>query len=113
MLIDGVAYEPGTGEYAGLYTRPTGGWFRIEQGKAVRWSEPRKGSGITGRMVGGVIALLVAAVVAFIGLGWIQGFADLDAQGNPFAGILALFGIGAWVVAAGFGVWGIVLMSRK
>ncbi len=67
----------------------------------------------TGRTIGGIVALLVAALVAFLGYGWFQGFTELDAKGNPFAGMLGLLGMGAVVVAAGFGVWGIVLLSKK
>jgi hypothetical protein len=44
---------------------------------------------------------------------WLSGFSELDAKGNTFAGILGVFGLGAFVVAAGFGVGGIVLLSRK
>jgi hypothetical protein len=38
---------------------------------------------------------------------------DLEADGNQFSGILGLLGLGAWVVAAGFGIAGIVLVNRK
>jgi hypothetical protein len=67
----------------------------------------------TGRTIGGIVALLVAALVAFLGYGWFQGFTELNAKGNPFAGMLGLLGMGAVVVAAGFGIWGTVLLSKK
>jgi len=63
--------------------------------------------------VGGVVCLLVAAVLALLGFSWFQGFVTLEADGNQFAGILALLGVGAWVVGAAFGVWGVTLFSRK
>ena len=67
----------------------------------------------TGRTVGGVLALLVAFFVAWIGWSWFQGFADLQEKGNQFAGMLALLGVGAFVVAGAFGIAGLVLLSRK
>lgn len=67
----------------------------------------------TGRTIGGVVALLVALLVGFLGYGWFQGFNDLQSEGNQFAAILGLFGMGAVVVAAAFGIWGLVLLSKK
>ncbi len=65
------------------------------------------------RMVAGIVALLVAAVAGIQGLSWMTGFVDLDEQGNPFASILALLGMGALAVAAGFGIAGIMLLTKK
>jgi hypothetical protein len=67
----------------------------------------------TGRTIGGAVALLVALLVGFLGYGWFQGFNDLQSEGNQFAAILGLFGMGAFVVAAAFGIWGLVLLSKK
>ena len=67
----------------------------------------------TGRTIGGIVALLVALLVAYLGYGWFQGFNDLQSEGNQFAAILGLFGMGAVVVAAAFGIWGLVLLSKK
>jgi hypothetical protein len=67
----------------------------------------------TGRTIGGIVALLVALLVAYLGYGWLQGFNNLQSEGNQFAAILGLFGLGAFVVAAAFGIWGLVLLSKK
>lgn len=94
----------GTGAYAGNY------W----DGK--RWlgtTGTTQTTRSTGRTIGGIVALAVAALVAYLGYGWFQGFNDLTAEGNEFAGILGLFGTGAIVVAAAFGIWGVVLLSKK
>lgn len=66
-----------------------------------------------GRIIGGVIALVVALAAFLQGLSWLQGFFELDADGNQFAGFLAVLGLGAWAVAAGFGIWGVTLLSKR
>jgi hypothetical protein len=67
----------------------------------------------TGRTIGGIVALLVALLAAYLGYGWFQGFNNLQSEGNPFASILGIFGMGAFAVAAAFGIWGLVLLSKK
>lgn len=111
VVVDGVTYKPGSGQFAGMYAKQGGPWVRIEDGRVVKVnnSPPRS----TGRVIGGVIALFVAVVALWQGFSWFGAFIELDAEGNPFAGTLALLGFGALVVAAGFGIWGIVLVSRK
>lgn len=59
-----------------------------------------------------VACLLVAALVGLQALYWLFGFVDLDSRGNQFAGFLALLGMGAGVVAVGFGVAGVVLLKK-
>lgn len=115
VVIDGRTYKPGTGAYAGLYAAEGRGWVRIVNGRVVsaRGAVGEAGSRSTGRTVGGVICLIVAFLAGLQCVSWISGFSDLDAQGNQFAGMLAVLGLGAFVVAAGFGVAGIVLLSRK
>lgn len=114
IVIDGRTYKPGSGPYEGLYSAGRG-WVRIENGRVVKASGAAGSGGqrSTGRTVGGVICLVVAGLVGIQGVSWLSGFSELDAKGNTFAGILGVFGLGAFVVAAGFGVGGIVLLSRK
>lgn len=63
------------------------------------------------RVTAGVVCLVVAALAGAQALSWFSSFMNLDSQGNQFAGILALLGMGAGVVAAGFGVAGVVLLK--
>ena len=110
IVIDGRTYKPGTGPYAGLYAAPGQAWVRIESGRIVKGST---GSRSSQRTVGGVICLIVAGLAGVQGVSWFSGFTELDAAGNQFAGMLAVLGLGAFVVAAGFGVAGLVLLSRN
>lgn len=66
----------------------------------------------TGRTVGGIILVLVAGFALLQGISWFSGYADLEAQGNQFAGMLVPLALGAFAVAAGFGVWGILLLQK-
>ena len=59
------------------------------------------GSRSSQRTVGGVICLIVAGLAGVQGVSWFSGFAELDAAGNQFAGVLAVLGLGAFVVTAG------------
>lgn len=63
-------------------------------------------------MLSGIVCLIVAGIVGLQALWWLVGFVDLDNQGNQFAGLLALLGMGAGVVAVGFGVAGVVLLKK-
>lgn len=65
------------------------------------------------RITVAVFSLLVAAFFGYLGFSWFGGYSDLEAQGNDFAGLLAVFGLGAWAVAAAFGITGIVLFTRR
>lgn len=60
----------------------------------------------------GVVCLIVAALAGVQALSWLASFSELESEGNPFAGMLALLGMGAGVVAAGFGVAGVVLLKK-
>jgi hypothetical protein len=64
------------------------------------------------RTLGAVVAFLVAGVAALQGLSWIVGFLQLDSDGNQFAGLLALLGMGALAVSAAFGLAGIFLLKK-
>lgn len=55
----------------------------------------------------------IGGIVAYLSYGWFQEFNDLQSEGNQFAFILGLLGLGAFVVAAAFGIWGLVLLSKK
>ena len=65
------------------------------------------------RTVAAIGALICAAVAALMGVSWMSGFAELSDQENPFASILALLAMGAFAVAAAFGITGIVLLTKK
>jgi hypothetical protein len=107
ITINGRTYKPGSGPYDGFYSDGRG-WVRIEGGQVIK---PAGRS--TGRTVGGVICLVVAALAGIQAVSWLSGYGDLDASGNPFAATLAVLSLGAFVVAAGFGVAGIVLLSKR
>jgi len=109
VLINGITFTPGTGKYAGYYSGPAG-WVTIENGK-VKKATPGKEPPSTGRKIAGIACLAVAALAAIQGWSWLTGFTELEADGNPFSGILAILLLGALTVAAGFGIAGIVLLS--
>lgn len=111
VVINGVTWKPGTGKYAGFYGGP-GGWVTIKDGKIKR-ARPDREPPSTGRVVAGVICFVVALVAALQGWSWLMSFAELDATGNPFAGLLAPLLLGAFAVAAGFAAAGFVLVSGK
>lgn len=106
-----MTFIPGTGPYVGLYQSPAGQWVRIVDGKVQ--SAKVAGQRSTGRVIGGVVAFIFAAFALIQGISWFTGWVDLDAEGNPFAGTLLVLGLGAFAVAAAFGIWGIVLVSKK
>ena len=115
VVINGRTYKPGTGQFEGLYAADGRGWVRIENGRITKGWGAADGGGqrSTGRTIGGIICILVALYAGWTGMNSFVGFGELDAQGNQFAGLLVLVGLGALVVSAAFGVWGIVLLSRK
>lgn len=109
--------RPGTGAYAGLF-HDGKKWIHADGSpanvKALQSAASIEGGGrSTGRIIGGIVALIVAAFAGLQALSWLQGFWELDQQGNGFAGILVPMGLGAGAVAAGFGIWGIMLLSKK
>lgn len=71
------------------------------------------GSSSTWKLVAGIVAFVVAAVAGIQGMYWLGAFLDLDNQGNPFAGVLALLGMAALAVAAGFAIAGIMLVNKR
>lgn len=99
--IQPPAYQPGQVVNGHVWTGTE--WLQIQKPAA----QPRSGWRITA----GMVCLVVAALAGAQALSWLSGFMDLDSQGNQFAGILALLGMGAGVVAAGFGVAGVVLLK--
>ena len=58
-----------------------------------------RGGPTSGQTAAGVICLVVAALLIWLGMGWFGSFGDLEDNGNDFAGLLALLGLGAFVVA--------------
>ena len=99
-----VVYQPGQLVNGHVWTGSE--WLPVQQPQASSGSSPW-------RTVGGVVALIVAALAGIQGLSWLGSFFELDSQGNQFAGLLALLGMGALAVAAGFGITGIVLVNKK
>lgn len=118
-----VAGPPGTREGTGIFqglfwngkrwVNPDGTPARISGTPVTTTSAPPTGGRSTGRTIGGVLALIVAAVSGLQAFSWFQGFAELQADGNQFSGMLVPLALGAGAVAAGFGIWGITLLSKK
>jgi hypothetical protein len=64
-------------------------------------------------MLGIIVSFIVAALGGIQGMSWMMAGIDLENEGNPFAGILSLLGMGALVVAAGFVILGFVLLNKR
>ena len=60
----------------------------------------------------GVVCLIVALLAGIQALQWMLSFNELESEGNQFAGILAVLTMGAGVIAAGFGVAGVLLLKK-
>lgn len=113
----------GTGAYAGLFHdgkkwmnpdgTPVQSWMLPKGNSAPTPGAPASGGRSTGRTIGGIVALLVAAIAGLQAFSWFQGMMELQADGNQFSGMLAPLALGAGAVAAGFGIWGITLLSKK
>jgi hypothetical protein len=97
-------YQPGQVANGHVWTGTE--WLPIEQPKASSGSP-------MWRTVLAVVALIVAALAGIQGLSWLGSFLTLDGQGNPFAGLLAVLGMGALAVAAAFGIAGVWLLNKK
>ena len=96
-------FQPGQVMYGHVWTGTE--WLRIQQ--------PKKSTGSsTLRTLGAVLAFIVAGLAGLQGLSWIVSFFQLDSEGNQFAGLLALLGMGALAVAAAFGLAGIFLLKK-
>ncbi len=98
------AYQPGQIVNGHVWTGTE--WLPIAAPPAPKSQSPW-------RIVAAVVCLVVAALAGAQALSWFSGFSSLDSEGNQFAGLLALLGMGAGVVAAGFGVAGVVLLNKK
>ncbi len=108
VVVNGITYRAGSGEFAEFYSAfPGGPWVRIVDGQVSRV----KGSRSTGRTIGGIVCVLVAVVAGLQGWSWFSGYMDLEAEGNPFAGGLVPLALGAFAITAGFGVWGLILLT--
>ena len=103
-MSDETTYQPG--DQANGYVWTGTAWLPIAQPQAPRGKSPW-------RILAGIVSLFAAAVAALMALSWLGSFGELEAEGNQFAGILALFGLGAAGVAVAFGVTGIVLLTKK
>jgi hypothetical protein len=99
----------GTGEYAGLF-HDGKKWLNRDGSRA---SGSRGNSRSTGRTIGGVVSLIVAAIAGLQAFSWFQSFYQLSAAGNPFSGMLVPLALGAGAVAAGFGIWGVMLLAKN
>ena len=97
---------PQPGQVVNGYVWTGAEWLPIVQPKPVSTGSS------TLRTLGAVLAFIVAGVAALQGLTWLVGFLDLDSDGNQFAGLLALLGMGALAVAAAFGLAGIFLLKK-
>jgi hypothetical protein len=106
----------GTGAYTGLtwngkaWTAPDANGQPIPVRVSVTPIASTRSNGST---IAGVLCLIVAAIALFFGWDWFQSFGELEADGNQFSGMLLLLALGAGVVAAAFGIPGIVLLNRK
>lgn len=111
--------RPGTGIFQGYFwdgkrwVNPDGSPAHISATTVATPAQGAAGGRSTGRTIGGVVALIVAGLAALQAFSWFQGFAELQADGNQFSGILVPLALGAGAVAAGFGIWGITLLSKK
>lgn len=65
------------------------------------------------RSVAGVGCFIAGALATWRGAAWLVGFVDLQADESPAATALAQLALGAFVVAGGFCLAGLVLMSRR
>ena len=67
----------------------------------------------TGRKVAGWICLVVAAIAGIQTYSWFDGFGELSAADNPFAGLLAPLILVGLLATGGFLAAGIVLVQGK
>jgi len=111
VVINGVTYTPGSDKFAGLYFAPKRGWVKIENG-VVNRADGREPLSV-GRTIAGWICIAVAGLAALQGFGWVSSYLELEASGNQFSGLLVPMFLGAFVVAAGFGIGGFVLLSPR
>ena len=97
------AYRPGQIVNGHVWTGTE--WLRIAEPAAAK----HKSAWLT---VAGIVCCVVSLLAGIQGLSWLIAFSDLQSDGNQFAGMLAVLGMAAAVVAAGFGVAGVVLLKK-
>ena len=97
-------YQPGQVVNGHVWTGTQ--WLPIQESRTQAAPSPW-------RTIGGVVALVVAGIAGLMGVSWLMSWLELENQGNAFASILMLLGMGALAVAAGFGIAGIVLITKK
>ena len=97
------AYQPGQIVNGHVWTGTE--WLPVQQ-------TPAPAGSSVWRTLGAVLAFIVAGVAGLQGLSWIAGFAELDNNGNQFAGLLAVMGMGALAVGAAFALAGIFLLKK-
>ena len=101
-----VVYQPGQVVNGHVWTGSE--WLPV-QAQAASTTSSKSGW----KLVAAVIAFIVTGIAGIQGMYWLGAFIDLQDQGNPFASILALLGMAALAVAAGFGIAGIMLLNRR
>jgi hypothetical protein len=104
MTEQGPTYKPG--DQVNNYVFTGTEWLPIATPPAPKSASPW-------RLIAGVVCLVAGGLAGLQALSWIASFSDLDSQGNQFAGILAVLGMGGAAVAVAFGVTGILLLTRK
>lgn len=97
-------YQPGQVVNGHVWTGSE--WLPVAQPK------PVSAGGSPLKTLGAVLAFIVAGVAGLQGLSWILSFIELDNDGNQFAGLLALLGMGALAVGAAFALAGIFLLKK-
>lgn len=97
-------YQPGQVVNGHVWTGSE--WLPVAQPK------PVSPGGSPLKTLGAVLAFIVAGVAGLQGLSWIISFVQLDSEGNQFAGLLALVGMGALAVGAAFALAGIFLLKK-
>lgn len=113
VVINGVTYTPAlrNSKYAGLYMQPKKGWVKIENGVVTR-ADGRKPVPV-GSKIAGWICIAVTSLAAFQGYAWLTSYMELENSGNQFSGLLVPMFLGAFAVAAGFGVGGYFLLTPR
>jgi hypothetical protein len=100
------AYEPGQVVNGHVWTGTQ--WLPVAQ------PPPPRPPGIsTLRIVGAVVAFVTAAFSALLGVSWLAGYNEIQSQGNEFAGLLVLLGMGALGFAVAFALGGVAFLVKK
>lgn len=102
-MSEAPQYQPGQVVNGHVWTGTQ--WLRVQP--------PPQGSAFPWRTISGVVALVVAGVAGLMGVSWLLNWLELENDGNPFSSILMLLGMAALAVAAGFGIAGVTLITKK